>query len=64
MQPSKYKIDTLQQRLEAVEYAIASQRIEGLTISKETIEDMYRVARREMTTEQARQALFRRFGCL
>lgn len=63
MQPIEKNEDERERRLEAVKYAIASQRIEGLTISDETIADMYRVARGEITTEQARQALFRRSEC-
>jgi hypothetical protein len=52
-----------QQRLENVEYAIAAQRMEGLTVPPETVEDMRRVARGEMTTDEARAALFRRLEC-
>jgi hypothetical protein len=55
--------NTTEQRLENVEYAIASQRIEGLTVPPETVEDMRRVARGEMTTDEARAALFRRLEC-
>lgn len=54
---------TLERRIEAVEYAVASQRIEGLVVCEETIEDMRRIARGEITTDQAREALFRRYGC-
>lgn len=56
--------DTREQRMEAVEYAVAAQRMEGLVVPQETVEDMRRVARGEMTTDQAREALFRRFECL
>lgn len=63
MKSSKQEIGTLEQRLEAVEYAVAAQRMEGLIVDKETINDMRRVARGEITTDQAREALFRRFGC-
>ena len=56
--------NAVQQRLENVEYAVASQRIEGLIVPQETIEDMKRVARGEMTTDEARESLLKRFKCL
>lgn len=52
--------NSLQRRIESVEYAIASQRMEGLTVSPETVRDMYCVAFGEMTTHEARVALFKR----
>lgn len=64
MKVSRQHIEELEQRLEAVDYAVAAQRMEGLIVPKETVEDMRRVARGEMTSEQAREALFRRFECL
>jgi hypothetical protein len=43
----------LQSRMLAVENAVAQQELEGLTVSTEAAEDMRRVARGEMTVEQA-----------
>jgi hypothetical protein len=43
----------LERRMVAVENAVAQQELEGLTVSPEAAEDMRRVARGEMTPEQA-----------
>jgi hypothetical protein len=42
----------LRTRMLAVENAVAQQELEGLTVSAEAVEDLYSVARGEMTTEQ------------
>jgi len=47
---------------EDVEYAVAAQRIEGLTVSPETIEDMKRMVRGEMTGDEARAAILKRYN--
>lgn len=52
---------TTKQRLENAEYAIAAQRIDGLTVPPETAEDLMRVARGEITADEARDALRERF---
>jgi hypothetical protein len=43
----------LERRMLAVENAVAQQELEGLTVSLEALEDLRRVARGEMTAEQA-----------
>ena len=43
----------LARRMIAVENAVAQQELEGLTVSPQAVEDMRRVARGEMTVEQA-----------
>ena len=43
----------LERRMLAVDNAVAQQELEGLTVSPEAVEDMRRVARGEMTAEQA-----------
>ena len=35
------------------QYAIAQQALEGLEVSQETIDDLYRIAKGEITSEQA-----------
>lgn len=44
--------DAVQQRLDDVDYSVAAQRLEGLTVPADTVENLRRVARGEMTTEQ------------
>lgn len=43
---------TTQKRLQTVESAIASQRIEGLTVSQETADNLRRVALGEITSDE------------
>jgi hypothetical protein len=45
----------------AVEHAIAQQRLEGLMVPPEVIDDLQRVARGEMTTADALHAAHARF---
>lgn len=45
----------------AVEHAIAQQRLEGLVVPPETISDLQRVARGEITTAEALHAAHARF---
>jgi hypothetical protein len=42
----------LEQRMLAVDNAIAQQELEGLTVSPETVHDLRSAARREITIEQ------------
>lgn len=44
--------DATQKRLQAVESAITSQRLEGLTVSQETADNLRRVALGEITSEE------------
>lgn len=45
-----------------VDYAVAAQRIEGLTVSPETIENMKRMVRGEMTGDEAREAIRKKYS--
>ena len=44
--------DDLAWRMLSVENAVAQQQLEGLTVSSDTIEDMKRAARGEITSEE------------
>jgi len=43
----------LEIRMLSVDNAVAQQELEGLTVSLETVQDLIRVARGEITSEQA-----------
>ncbi len=51
----------LQLNLRAVEHAIAQQRLEGLTVSESTIEDMRRAARGEISDDEVIANLYAEF---
>jgi Antitoxin VbhA len=42
----------VERNLRAVEHAIAQQRLEGLTVSESTVEDMRRAARGEISDDE------------
>lgn len=42
----------LERRMVAVENAVAQQELSGLTVSTETVDDLYRAARGEITSEE------------
>lgn len=42
--------NAVQQRLADVDYAVGAQALEGLTVPADTVENLRRVARGEMTT--------------
>jgi hypothetical protein len=44
--------------LRAVDHAIAQQELEGLKVSKSTIEDMRRAARGEIDTDEVRRNIY------
>lgn len=48
--------------MRAVVHAIAQQELEGLTVPKETVADLERVARGEIDTDEARRNIRRRFA--
>lgn len=54
--------DAVQQRLQAVEYAIGSQRLEGLTVSEETQNNLRRVALGEITSEECIDLIRKKYG--
>lgn len=54
--------DSVQQRLQAVEYAIGSQRLEGLTVSEETQNNLRRVALGEITSEDCIALIRKKYG--
>lgn len=45
--------EEIRQNRRALNHALAQQRLEGLTVPPETIEELERVVRGEMTTEDA-----------
>lgn len=51
----------IQRNLRAVEHAIAQQRLEGLTVPAATVADLHRVARGEITTDDALRNIYSRF---
>jgi hypothetical protein len=51
----------LWRNLRAVEHAIAQQRLEGLTVSESTIEDMRRAARGEIADEDVIANIYARY---
>jgi hypothetical protein len=50
----------IQSNMRAVAHAIAQQELEGLTVPKETVADLERVARGEIDTDEARRNIQRR----
>jgi len=52
----------LEQRMLAVDNAIAQQELEGLTVSQATIQDMRRAARGEITDDEVIANIYARFG--
>lgn len=44
--------NAVQQRLDDVDYAVAAQALEGLTVPADTVDNLRRVAQGEMTVEQ------------
>ena len=51
----------LERNLRAVEHAIAQQRLEGLTVSESTVEDMRRAARGEIADEDVIANIYARY---
>jgi hypothetical protein len=51
----------LERNLRAVEHAIAQQRLEGLTVSESTAEDMRRAARGEIADEEVIAIIYARY---
>jgi hypothetical protein len=52
----------LECNLRAVEHAIAQQRLEGLTVSESTVEDMRRAAHCEIPADEVIANIYARFG--
>jgi hypothetical protein len=52
----------LEPNLRAVDHAIAQQRLEGLTVSESTVEDMRRAARGEIPADEVIGNIYARFG--
>ena len=50
----------VQRNLRAVAHAIAQQELEGLKVPEATIEDLLRVARGEIDTDEVRRNIYRR----
>lgn len=55
-----YTEDELKMRYQAVDYAIATQRLEGLELDSQTVEDLRCEARGEMTMDEIRANLFKK----
>ena len=51
----------IERNLRAVTHAIAQQELEGLTVPAETVEDMRRIARGEMSNDDLIRTLYSRF---
>ncbi len=51
----------IERNLRAVTHAIAQQELEGLTVPPETVEDMRRIARGEMSNDDLIRKLYNRF---
>ena len=51
----------IQRNLDAVDDAVAQQALEGLTVPAETVEDMRRIARGEMSSDDLIRKLYNRF---
>jgi hypothetical protein len=51
----------VQRNMRSVAHAIAQQELEGLTVSKATVEDMRRAARGEIETDEVIRNIYRRF---
>lgn len=62
MKISKPSPDEIRQRLQAVEAAIASQRLEGLTVSEETAHNLRRAAHGEITSDECIELIRKKYG--
>ena len=51
----------IERNLRAVTHAIAQQALEGLTVPPETVEDMRKIARGEMSNDDLIMKLYSRF---
>ena len=51
----------LENSLRAVEHAVAQQRLEGLTVSESTVEDLRRAARGEIPADEVIANIYARF---
>ena len=51
----------VQRNMRAVAHAIAQQELEGLKVSEDTVEDMHRAARGEITSEEVIRNIYARF---
>ncbi|MBX3321121.1 MAG: antitoxin VbhA family protein [Nitrospira sp.] len=51
----------IQRNLDAVDDAVAQQALEGLTVPAETVEDMRKIARGEMSSDDLIRKLYNRF---
>ena len=51
----------IERNLRAVTHAIAQQTLEGLTVPPETVEDMRRIARGDMSNDDLIKKLYSRF---
>ncbi|NOU09775.1 MAG: antitoxin VbhA family protein [Nitrospira sp.] len=51
----------IERNLRAVTHAIAQQELEGLTVPPETVEDMRRIARGDMSNDDLIRKLYSRF---
>ncbi|OQW45421.1 MAG: hypothetical protein A4C66_01570 [Nitrospira sp. HN-bin3] len=51
----------IERNLRAVTHAIAQQALEGLTVPPETVEDMRKIARGEMSNDDLIRKLYSRF---
>ena len=51
----------IERNLRAVTHAIAQQALEGLTVPPETVEDMRKIARGEMSSDDLIRKLYNRF---
>jgi hypothetical protein len=52
----------LERRMLAVDNAVAQQRLEGLTVSEETVEDLRRSARGEVSIDQVIESIHARLN--
>jgi hypothetical protein len=51
----------IQRNLDAVDDAVAQQALEGLRVPAETVEDMRKIARGDMSSDELIRKLYRRF---
>ena len=51
----------IQRNLDAVDDAVAQQALEGLTVPPETVEDMRKIARGDMSNDDLIRKLYSRF---
>ncbi len=51
----------IQRNLDAVDDAVAQQALEGLTVPAETVEDMRKIARGDMSSDDLIRKLYNRF---